>query len=454
MKIKTRIAQISAKLTRLGLVIAGRRGTQLTGTVALTIDKDFIKNTDKPSHIFSVSGTNGKTTMSNMMIDTLKVMNILSMDNHFGSNTKRGIASVFANHMKVFGQSPDYCVLEQDELSMRLIRDEIESESFTVTNIYQDSSDRNANVFFIFNRMNQGIHKNSKLILNATDPISSRLGFDSNEKVFYTVEPLDGEEEENDSTIQDLIYCPECGSKLEWDFHRYHHIGKYHCSHCDFKMPPVDYAVTSISREENILHISDHEKALDLPMISPSMENIYNQIAAYATLRENGFSEEDLVKAMGLIHITNLREEKFEIGNKDVYCLVAKAKNAVATSRVFDRIRKTQGPVTVIYTPTDEASGLNETNFSWLYEVDFQYLKNVDQIIFHNKFSADARLAALLKDIDPRRLHVAENEEEIINYIDPEKKETVYILTYIIDESLNQGRRIKDYIQDLVGEAK
>ena len=65
------IAFYVAKLTRLLLNICRRNGTQVPGKVALVICPDFLKYIAKPEKIIAITGTNGKTTVSNLLDDSL-----------------------------------------------------------------------------------------------------------------------------------------------------------------------------------------------------------------------------------------------------------------------------------------------------------------------------------------------------------------------------------------------
>lgn len=433
MGIKTGIANLSAKATRGILKLFGKSGTQLTGTVALMIDSEYLKHTKKPDHLIAVTGTNGKTTTCNMIGDILELLGHKVLANRTGSNTKRGIASAFANQMKGRGQNPDYGVLEEDEIWMRHINEHLNLQTLTVTNLYQDSYDRNANVKFIVQRINEGIPKGTKLILNASDSISAYLGNGESERVYFTIKPLEGEKESKDSKIQDMVYCPQCEGEIEWIFNRYHHIGEYHCPSCGLTNPEASYVVTAIDTEANVLRLTDHDEEITLPLIHGSIENSYNQLAAYATLRENGFAYEELNEAMGKIEVVKSRLKQYTIGNKEVLSVVAKGLNPVATSRMMSNVGNAEGPRTLIYVADYEQRDLPNATFSWLFDVDYKNLKDVDQIIMYTKYAPNAQLSMVLDGIDPEKITVLDDINEIVNYIDKDKKEKLFILHDIED---------------------
>ncbi len=452
MGIKTGIANLSAKATRGVLKLFRKSGTQLTGTVALKIDKDFLKNTRKPDHLIAVTGTNGKTTTCNMIADVLELLGNKVLTNRTGSNTQRGIASAFANQMSMLGKNPDFGVLEEDEIWMRHINKYLDIKTLTVTNLYQDSYDRNANVKFIVQRINEGIPKGTKLILNASDSISAYLGSEDHERVYFTIKPLEGEMESKESKIQDMVYCPRCETDIEWTFNRYHHIGEYHCPNCDFTNPQADYEVSAIDTENNLLRLTDHGEKVTLPLIHYSIENSYNQLAAYATLRENGFSYEELNRAMAQIEVVKSRLKQDFIGKKEVISIVAKGLNPVATSRIINNVGNVQGPKTVVYVADYEQRDLPNATFSWLFDVDFAKLADVDQIIMYTKYAPNAQLSMVLDGIDPDKIVVLDDINKIIDYIDLDKEEKVFILHDIEDYGFWSAEKVADDLRKKYGE--
>ena len=75
-------------------------------------------------------------------------------------------------------------IFEVDESSSPKVYPYIKPNYLICTNLIRDSLRRNAHPEFIFNIINSNLPKETKLILNADDLISSRLGAE-NEKVYY-----------------------------------------------------------------------------------------------------------------------------------------------------------------------------------------------------------------------------------------------------------------------------
>ena len=66
-KIRFYCAMFAAKLSLAALKLLGRNASYLPGKIALAIDKDFIGGLTPPKTVIAVTGTNGKTTVSNLL---------------------------------------------------------------------------------------------------------------------------------------------------------------------------------------------------------------------------------------------------------------------------------------------------------------------------------------------------------------------------------------------------
>ena len=70
-KIRFFTAMAAAKLAYFGLRLLGRNATYLPGEIAVHICPDFIGYLTKPETVICVTGTNGKTTTSNLLNSVL-----------------------------------------------------------------------------------------------------------------------------------------------------------------------------------------------------------------------------------------------------------------------------------------------------------------------------------------------------------------------------------------------
>ena len=71
-KLRFLFALWMAKLSIPALKLTRHNGTDFPGSLAVKLCPDFLKYVGKPKTIVAVTGTNGKTTVSNMLNDILE----------------------------------------------------------------------------------------------------------------------------------------------------------------------------------------------------------------------------------------------------------------------------------------------------------------------------------------------------------------------------------------------
>ena len=341
-------ALYAAKLATVALSVMHRNGTHMPGVLAMKICPDFLGRMDKPKTIIGITGTNGKTTTANMINDILADNGYSPVNNRAGSNILGGVATTLISAVNLRGKTvKDLAVLELDERSSRLIYPYVHPTYLLCTNLFRDSYKRNAHSEFIFDILDKHIPKQTKLVLNADDLVSARLA-KGNDRVYFGIEKQDNEVLNENTIIIDTPLCPECGSRLEYDFRRYHHIGSAHCTKCGFRSPKADYDVTKVNESTGRITMSLKGKQADFKAVGTSVTDTYNLAGAIAVLSEFGLSAEQLKKSVEKLEIVKSRYDEEKIGDKQVIMSVAKGQNPVACSRVFSSIKNHTGKKAVV----------------------------------------------------------------------------------------------------------
>lgn len=450
MNLKTRFSILTAKSIKTFMKLLKKQASLYPGLVAQKLDREILKHMAKPNKIYGVTGTNGKTTTSNLLSDILSHIGVEYCSNKIGSNVKGGIITSLLDSNKILGgNNKQAAVLEIDELWSKEIIKDLDLTSLTITNLFQDSYERNANIFYVKQRLEQAIKPEIKLILNASDSISSNLELE-NEKIYYDVNNIFYEEERSNSKINDMIYCPRCGHKIEWIFNRYHHLGKFKCPNCGFTNHKADYLVESFNEENNTIVINEKGNLVELPIIQKVIESVYNQIAAYATLREDGYTHEEISKAMSKVKIVESRYLSEKAGNKEIVSLVQKGYNPVSISRLFDNISKYKSDKkTIIYLCQNlESKYIDHRSSGWAWSIDFHYVTDkVDKIIILSRHYPDLVLAMLMDGFPKEKIVLVENEQEIIKHLDFSIEETIFITHDIEKINIDQGKLVADLIK-------
>ena len=86
-RIRYFVALCVAKLAIIALKVFGYKGTDFPGIVAFRICPGFLRYAKKPKTIIGVTGTNGKTTATNLISDMLATLGTEVITNRDGSNT-------------------------------------------------------------------------------------------------------------------------------------------------------------------------------------------------------------------------------------------------------------------------------------------------------------------------------------------------------------------------------
>lgn len=427
-------AKIMIKLMRL----MKRNATNLPGEIMLIFYPDLLKHFDMPENVIAVTGTNGKTTVSNMIGNILKANGYDIINNSFGGNVDTGIASLLLDNCTLSGGfKKDTAVLEVDERSAARVLPYVKPDWLVCTNLQRDSMKRNAHTEFIFNILNSNIPEKTKLILNGDDLISSRLA-EKNPRTYFGIDRLENENPTLDNLICDIVNCPVCGNKLEFAFRHYNHIGRAKCS-CGFSSPDIDFDVKASENNEAVIMHNGNEERYKLP--NNRITDLYNTVAAVTFSRTFGLSYEQVAKAMSEVKVVKSRYDSFNTGGKEVLVSLAKGQNPVACSGVCDFIRRESGNKAVIMILEDlYDSKRTSENIAWIYETDFEFLKGDDikQIIVGGKRADDYMVRLLIAGIDKKKIVCCRNETDTPSHLKPELFDKLIIMYDLFNvESLN-----------------
>ena len=446
------VAMFLAKCANKSLKLLKRNASYFPGNLALKICPKFLAQVDKPEIIIGVTGTNGKTTVSNMINDILIDNGYKVINNRYGSNMNTGIAASFVENNTLSGKNKnDIAVFEMDERSTVHIFKYITPTYLICNNISRDSIKRNANTAFIADIINNAIPRNTTLITNGDDPICVDLARENN-KIYYGIDKLDTDTEKCENIVQDMVLCPECGTKLEYEYYRYHHVGKMHCPNCDFKTPNMNYEITKINYEDKKITIKDNSNKTEYEysMITDGIINIYNMLSAITVLKQIGLSDEKISESLKKTKIVDTRFMVDEAGGKKIVLHLAKGQNPIACSRAFDYVRKQPERKTIILLLDD----LHEENevITWLYDADYEFLngENVEQIIVSGRRAKDTVVRLLMAGVPKEKISLERNEAESVRkHFDPENIESVYILydLYSIKERDDVLKEVKTILE-------
>ena len=315
-----------------------------THKVFASICGNWFNNPQNKLKVIGVTGTNGKTTVSNMLTDILEAEGVRVMSNRAGSNITSGVSTAFIRNCDLFGRVKkcDMAVLEVDERASVRIFPYIKPNFVVITNLFRDSIMRNAHPYFIADILSRAIPADATMILNADDLISSGVAKE-NKRVYFGIDRMDSDVQACINLIDDVRICPQCSGKLDYAFRRYHHIGQAVCRDCGFRSPEAQYLAQNVDFAAKTMTIREAGESYSYPLITDSIFNVYNMVTVIAVLREMGYTHEKIFAAMKKSAIVASRHNEEQVGDVTLVMQMAKEKNALACSRAFDYVSSRSG---------------------------------------------------------------------------------------------------------------
>ncbi len=452
-KIRFFIALWIAKLSVVALKITRHRGTNFPGEIALKLCPNFLKYINKPRKIIAVTGTNGKTTVNNLINDMLEKDNKKVLNNKFGSNINTGISTSLIHGVNIFNKEKyEIASFEIDERTAVKVYPYLKPNYLIITNLSRDSIMRNAHPEFISNLLTEYIPRKTKLILNADDLISSNVA-PENDRVYFGIDKMKTDIKENINLINDMQICPKCYTKLKYKYLRYHHIGKAFCPNCDFKSPEYDYEGCNVDLDKLTIEVKHNKDKGTYKLLNKGIHNIYNVISVIALFSELGYSKEKIKKLLDEVDIVKTRFNEEVVGNQKVIMLLSKEKNALGITRSLDYANTFEGNKQFLLMMSclhDEIEW--SENICWLYDCDFEFLnkKEITNIIASGPRYKDYKLRLLLAGIKSKVIKEARDEMEATKLLNYDKDSTIFILygTDSLDLALKVKKKIIKEIKE------
>lgn len=351
----------------------GRQGVTWAGKIALKIYPPILKELagEVRKGIFTVCGTNGKTTTNNMLCAALEAEGQKVICNHTGSNMLNGVVAAFVLAAGLNGHiDADYACIEADEASTKYIFPEIHPDYMVLTNLFRDQLDRYGEIDITMDILESMIRTlpQMRLIVNGDDALSAYLAMDTgNPCTFYGISRQVMKNETNE--IREGRFCKKCGARLEYSFYHYSQLGDYLCPKCGFKRPDPDFDAYDVQVGDRLaFRVEDRLLSANYK----GFYNVYNILAAYAGVRTAGFSGEHFNDMLRKFNPENGRMEQFRIQGAGV--ILNLAKNPAGFNQNISAVMQDKSPKDVIIAINDNAQ--DGIDISWLWDVDFDLFRD------------------------------------------------------------------------------
>jgi len=377
-KLKFYIAILTAKIIAILIAMLHRSaGTSFVGLVVLKICPNFLSYCKKhvKKEIIAITGTNGKTTTAGLLASVLEGNGQRVVHNEKGANMLTGIANALALDLYPIRKF-DYYVLEADEAYLTKLYDYLLSDYLLVTNLFRDQLDRYGELDTTAKKIQEAIDKNPnlKLILNADDPMVTKLG-DDRQKIYFGFDKVEIVSNSISSNAPaENVNCPICKETLKYANRYYAQQGHYYCD-CGYQRPQCEYSGdVKIFEDYSILKVYSLKGDYDFNVGLIGLYNAYNALAAIALSLELGYTQPQIQNALNSYQVIFGRAEKLIMQGHQV--LVQLIKNPTGASEVLKTVDLASNILIIIN--DNYADG---RDVSWLWDADFEYLKEVKNTI-------------------------------------------------------------------------
>lgn len=314
-----------------------------------------------------VVGTNGKTTVTNLLADALETAGQRVVCNRTGANLDSGVATALLH-----AREADWGVFECDELWLAKILPHLQANYVVLLNLFRDQLDRVGEIDRIQESIAGALATSPKttLVFNADDPlcaaIAERVG---NPTVAFGV---DEDLHLPQNTVADAQMCQRCSAMLEYAYRQYGQLGSYCCPACGFARPSLDCAARVVHLGADGLSFAAHGPRGDAEIEAPfsGAYMVYNLLATWAAADLVSVPAEALQRAIDAFDPRNGRLQEFAVAGRRT--LLNLAKNPTGFNQNIKIILQDEGPKAVAFFVNDKEG--DGRDVSWLWDIDFEEL--------------------------------------------------------------------------------
>ena len=411
-----------------------KRGSSYSGKIAIRLMPDFVAHFKKINYdnVYFISGTNGKSTTTNLLNHTLLSAGKTVACNTEGANMMSGVATTLIKNSTLFGTlTKEYLVLEIDERSFPAIHKVLPGRNLGLTNLQKDQVQRNGDPDFILRKFRGAISRDMTLYLNNEEPRSRSLEEQAGKVVYFSV----GNNEKThtrDDFYNVTLPCPKCGHPIAYDRYNLANIGPFHCTKCDYvSHSSTDVTISQIDFDNNTFVCGD--SAWTVPYNDPFY--IYNFAMCIAICRNIGLADTAIQEAFAnFANRANHRDVIFYKG-KEIHYLRGKQENPEALQSQLDVIaadKREKAVYVGMYRITDFYP--HYSGSFYFFDCDFTPIveSNVtDYVAFSATIANDLASRMILAGAEESRVKIYDSNDPAVIFQDLDKIEAnlIYILT-------------------------
>jgi UDP-N-acetylmuramyl tripeptide synthase len=327
--------------------MVGRGGTAFPGLVAESVDRHTVERLvgGLGGGVVVVTGTNGKTTTTKMLVAILERAGNRVLTNPAGSNLARGVAAALVGAFHKGRVRADVAVFEVDEAAVRGLGPRLKPRITVVTNLARDQLDRYGELAATASHVAVAIGHSAESVLNADDPMVASMAAGRPAVRFGAVEAIR-------STMPDDrgLYGMSTESR-----------SRDPEALVESSSPAGDGQVAVI-RVEGVEHV--------VRLAVPGAYNAYNAAAALLAARRLGLDLVEAVPALEAMPPAFGRGQVVEYRGRRVKLLLV--KNPSSFNQAIRLIVAEEHPASVLVSINDEHA--DGRDVSWLWDARIEEL--------------------------------------------------------------------------------
>ncbi|HSX14498.1 MAG TPA: MurT ligase domain-containing protein [Candidatus Saccharimonadales bacterium] len=356
-------------------------GGALPGLIAEKLQPDILSKLGSKLSKGSVliTGTNGKTTATRMVVAALGQSQGRVLSNRAGSNLTRGLISHLVAGCSLSGRmNYDFGVFEVDEAAFPEAFKALKPQAAMVLNLFRDQLDRYGELNTLAAKLRQALEGTpANIILNGDDPLVAWLGRGLKNASYFGIESAPVKKLPHDFAADSSV-CPVCASPLRYESIYYSHIGSYDCPTGDFHQPKLNVVgkATLLTTKSSVMEIHSGQKRAELELQLPGLYNLYNALGSIQLAMSLGVGLESAVESVVKMPAAFGRAEVVTVDDKQVELYLVKNPtgfNQIIQTYLLDP--KSQ-PLLIIINDLI-ADG---RDVSWLWDVAFEDVGSTGQL--------------------------------------------------------------------------
>ena len=346
-----------------------RPAANFPGKAGLAIDRQLIAHlrTDIRKCVIAVVGTNGKTTVTNLLADAIEASGGALACNRTGANLDSGVATALLH-----ARGASWAVLECDELWLAGIAGQLKPDYVVLLNLFRDQLDRSGEIDHVQDSIARALRScpAATLVYNADDPLCQAIADDvDNARIPFGMNGPLGLPQEGAIGMR---MCRRCSAPLQYEWRQYGQLGNYRCPNCGFarEEPLCRASDVLLERNRTSLTVESPTQTGRVSISLPGAYTAYNVLAVCAAADCCDMPLEHVSRVARSYRARNGRLQTYSIGGREV--LLNLAKNPAGMNQSLRIALASPGPKALaVFINDKEADG---HDVSWLWDADFEQL--------------------------------------------------------------------------------